>query len=457
MESGGKEYIDQYIERAKKAQYMFKAVSQEDTDAAVKAIAKVIYDNAEFLAELAVAETGMGNVPDKTLKNRNKAKIIWNSLRGVKSKGVIGRDTETGITKIAKPIGVVGAVTPTTNPIVTPMSNAMFALKGGNAIVIAPHPRAKGCSGKTVELMRAELKKLDFPEDLIQMIPEPTIELTNLLMKAVDVVIATGGMGMVKAVYSSGKPALGVGAGNVQAIIDRDADITDAVAKITSGRAFDNGIICSGEQTAIYPAEMRDEIMNEFEKNGALIVRDAETVDKFRKALFDDDGVISKHAIGQPVQTIGSLAGVSIPENIKVIVLEAKDYGTRDLLAREKMCPAITAYAYGDFEEAVEIAKANLEVEGKGHSVAIHSNNVENIEYAAKELCVSRFVINQSCAGSAGGSFFNGLSPTNTLGCGSWGNNSISENLTWYHLVNISRVAYYMPENHVPDDGELWG
>lgn len=449
--------INEYMQRARAAQEVFEKMSQEKVDEAVKVIARVIVDNAVILAEFAVNETGMGNVNDKISKHTNKPKLILNHLKGKKSRGIIERDEEKGITLVAKPMGVVGAITPTTNPVVTTMSNSMFSLKCGNAVILAPHPRAKGCSCKAVELMRAELKKIGCPEDLIQVLSEPSIEVTNALMKAVDVVIATGGMGMVKAVYSSGKPALGVGAGNVQTILDRDIDYAEAVPKIIAGRVFDNGILCTADQSVICPEEKFDEIMDLFEANQALVVRKPDEVEKFRKALFGEEGIISKHVVGQSAQKIGAFAGVEVPENIKIIVLEASGFGMDDFLAKEKMCPCISAFKYEKFEDAVEIARANLEREGKGHSVSIHSSDKKHIEYTAEELCVSRFVINQVCAIAAAGSYNNNLAPTNTLGCGSWGNNSISENLDFKHLMNISRIAYFMEDAHIPTDEEVWG
>ncbi len=455
MEMDSRAYIGGYIERARKAQKEYEKFSQEQIDEAVMSIAKVVHDNAEYLAEIAVDETGMGVVADKIAKNKGKARIIWNNLKGKKSKGIIERDEETGITKIAKPIGVVAAITPCTNPIVTPMSNAMFALKGGNAIVITPHHKAVRCSAKTVELINAELKKLGVPENLIQIIEQQSRENTQNLISSADIVIATGGMGMVKAAYSSGKPALGVGAGNVQCIVDTDADIEAAAPQIIAGRIFDNGIICSGEQSVILPESRYDEMIKAFEKNGAFVIRKPEDKEAMRRAMFVD-GSMSRHAVGQSVQTIAKLAGLNIPEDTKVIIVEADGNGEADTLAREKMCPVLAAFKYKTFEEGVEIARANLEEEGKGHSVSIHSGNREHIEYAGIELCVSRFVINQTCATSAGGSFFNGLAPTNTLGCGTWGNNSISENLDYKHLINISRIANYMKDNQVPTDEELW-
>ena len=455
MEMDSKAYIDGYIERARKAQKEYEAFSQEQIDGVVMTVAKVVHDNAEFLAEIAVDETGMGVAADKAAKNKGKARIIWNSLKGKKSKGIIERDEATGITKIAKPIGVVAAITPCTNPIVTPMSNAMFALKGGNAIIITPHHKSVRCSAKAVELINAELDKLGAPKNLIQILDQQSRDNTKNLISSADVVIATGGMGMVKAAYSSGKPALGVGAGNVQCILDDDADIEAAAPKIIDGRIFDNGIICSGEQSIIMPESRYEEMIKAFEKDGAFVVRKPEDKEAIRSAMFIDGGM-SRHIIGQSVQTISRLAKLPMPEDTRVIIVEADGSGKDDILAKEKMCPVLAAFKYKTFEEAVEIARANLEEEGKGHSVSIHSNNVEHIEYAGRELSVSRFVINQVCATSAGGSFFNGLAPTNTLGCGSWGNNSISENLDYKHLINVSRIAYFMPDNRVPTDEELW-
>ena len=260
---------------------------------------------------------------------------------------------------------------------------------------------------------------------------------------------------MVHAAYSSGRPALGVGAGNVQCILDRDIDYGDAVSKLIAGRIFDNGIICSGEQSAIVPADKYEEIIEHFKRNGAYVVTSPEEKEAFRKALFPE-GVMNRHAVGQSVQAIAKLAGVEIPAQCRVIAIETDRYGKDELLAKEKMCPVLAIFRYNDFKEAVEIAKANLEVEGKGHSVAIHSNNSANIEYAGEQINVSRFVINQTCATSAGGSYFNGLAPTNTLGCGSWGHNSISENLSYKHLINISQIAYFKPDNTVPTQEELW-
>ena len=456
MEFDSKAYIDEYIARARVAQEAFEKMSQEQVDEAVKVIGKVVYDNAEFLAEIAVEETAMGNVPDKIAKNKQKSKIIWNNLKGKKSRGILDTDETTGITRIAKPVGVVAAITPCTNPIVTPMSNSMFALKCGNAIIITPHHKAIKCSTKAVEMMNAELAKIGMPENLIQILDVQSRENTRNLISAADVVVATGGAGMVNAAYSSGRPALGVGAGNVQCIIDEGYDYKEAVPKIITGRTFDYGIICSGEQSVICHENDFENIMAEFEAGGGYIVRDEAELEAIRGALFED-GKPNRHSVGQSPESIAKLAGIQIPEGTKIIVATAEATADVDPLGGEKMAPVITAYKYKTLEEGVNIARENLEKEGKGHSVSFHSDSEENIEYVGKELCVSRFVINQVCASSAGGSFYNGLAPTNTLGCGSWGHNSISENLDYKHLMNVSRIARYMPDNYVPSDEELWG
>lgn len=451
-----KEYVKNLIAKAKTAQQEFEKFTQAQVDAVVKAIAKVVYDNAEVLARMAVEETRMGVLEDKIKKNQGKARILWNSLKDKKTVGIISENPHTGVVEIAKPMGVVGAVTPCTNPIVTPMCNAMFALKGRNTVIIAPHPRAKKCGTYTVELFNREIEKLNAPENLIQIIEEPTVELTNELMREVDVVVATGGMGMVKAAYSSGKPAYGVGAGNVQCIIDRDVDISGVVPKIIAGRIFDNGIICSGEQTVIAPREDYNRIIGVFKANGAYYIEDPEEKRRLKSALFID-GIMNKDLVGQPVKKIAEIAGINVPEGTKLIMVKADGFGREDILSKEKMCPVISTYEYLDFTDAVKIAQANLDVEGKGHSVSIHSGNRKNIEYTAGVLKVSRVLINQICATMNGGSFFNGFAATTTLGCGTWGNNSISENLDYKHLINITRIGYRIEDAKIPTDDELWG
>ncbi|NQY08287.1 MAG: aldehyde dehydrogenase family protein [Flavobacteriales bacterium] len=445
--------INKMIEKARAAQKAFESYDQAGVDAIVKAIAKVVYDNAEELARDAVGETTMGVYEDKVAKNKGKSKVIWNNLKDKKSVGIIDRDEKEGLVFVAKPKGVIGAVTPTTNPVVTPMCNAMFALKGRNAIIIAPHPRAKKVSNKTVQMMSDAIEKIGGPANLIQCIVEPSIPLTSDLMGAVDVLIATGGPAMVTAAYSSGRPSFGVGAGNVQVIIDRNINYQEAAAKVIAGRKFDNGIICSGEQSIIAPVEEFDNIIDAFKAEGAHYIEDQADVEKFRSVLFED-GHIAKDAVGQSVEIIAKMAGVEIAENSKIIILRSDDTDG-DLLRKEKMCPVMVAFKYDKFEDGVEIAKQNLLIEGAGHSTAIHSNNKENIDYAGVTLPVSRLVVNAPSSTTAGGSLINGFAPTTTLGCGSWGNNSISENLDYKHLINVSRIGF-VQDKEVPTDEQIW-
>lgn len=447
--------MNEMISKARLAQTEFDSFNQEQVDVIVKEIGRVVYDNAEMLAEMAISETRMGVYEHKVAKNKGKSKVIWNDLKSKKSVGVLGQDPVTKVIEVAKPIGVIGAVTPTTNPIVTPMCNAMFAVKGKNAIIIAPHPRAKECSAKTVELINERIQKLGAPKNLIQIIEEPSIEKTNDLMQAADVVVATGGMGMVKAAYSSGKPAFGVGAGNVQVIVDRDVDFAETAEKIIAGRAFDNGIICSGEQTVIAHEDDYNEVISAFEAKGGFFIKDQEIVEKFRNVIFEN-GHMNKDVVGQSPQRVAEMVGIEIPEGTKVILLEATGIGTEDILCQEKMCPVLSTFKYKTFEEAVKIAKTNLELEGNGHSAAIHSNNREHIETVGAALSVSRIVVNAPSSTTAGGSLYNGFAPSTTLGCGTWGNNSISENFTYKHLINISRIGIIRDDVAPMTDEQLW-
>ncbi len=456
MEQTVNEIVQELVAKAKAAQQEFESFSQEQVDAIVRAIGKVVYDRAEELAKMAVEESGMGVYEDKVAKCHGKSKCIWNGLKGKKSVGIIDENKENGIIRVAKAKGVVGAVTPVTNPVVTPMCNAMFALKGQNAIIVSPHPRSEKVNKYVVDLFREELKKFGAPVDLIQTVERSSIEFTNTLIREVDVVVATGGSGMVKSAYSSGKPALGVGPGNVQVIIDRGVDLNDAASKIIAGRIFDNGIICSGEQAVMIPEELYNEGIEAFKANGAYYIEDEETVAKFADAIFPDNGPISRHVVGQSVQTVAKLAGVEVPEGTRMILLKARSIGKDEPLCREKMCPVMIAASYDTFENAVEQAQTDLNIEGKGHTASLHSNDKSHVEYAGEHLTVSRLIVNQSSSTGAGGSLYNGFSPTTTLGCGSWGNNSISENLNYTHLINISQIGQYNKDAAVPTDEEIW-
>ncbi|GHU50138.1 succinate-semialdehyde dehydrogenase [Clostridia bacterium] len=450
-----KQHVTQLIAKAKEAQKIFETYSQEQVDAAVRAIGKAVYDEAAPLARMAVDETGMGNYEDKVMKNQGKPKVTWQKLKGVKSRGVIRRIESEGIVEVAKPIGIIGAITPMTNPIMTPVHNAMIALKGGNAIIICSHPKGDASGKKTVEVMREALKKLSAPEDLIQAVEESTIETSSLLMQLCDACISTGGPGMVKAAYGSGKPAFGVGPGNVQVLIDRDANLADVVPKVIRGRTYDNGVLCTCEQSVHVPADKLEEIIETFKQQGAYYAESDAEVSAFRNACFPE-GAIAKDLVGAKPVTIAKSAGVDIPEDTKLILVKLDKFGKDELLAKEKLFPVLAVFPYDKWEDGVANAATNIEFEGTGHSCVIHSNTKPNVEYAAEKIKVSRFSINQIGSNSLGGTLTNGLNPTATLGCGSWGNNSLSENLWFHHLINVSRIAYEL-DVPMPTDDEIWG
>lgn len=450
------EQLNEMIAKARVAQKEFETYPQEKVDAAVRAIGKAVYDHAEELANLAVEETRMGKVESKIAKCRNKSKSTWWRMKGKKSRGIIERDEETGIVKVAKPIGVVGCVTATTNPVINPMHNSMCALKCGNAVIISPHPRAKKVGARTVELMNEALDALGMPKNLIQIIEEPTMELSAGLMKSADLCICTGGPSLVKTAYSSGKPVYGVGQGNVQVLVDRDVDYNEVAKMVIAGRTFDNGVLCTCEQNIICPRDKADEMIAAVKANGAYYIGTQEDADKVRNSAFPG-GVFNKEWTGTSVQEMAKLAGLeNVPEDAKVIVCCTKGYAREEVLAKEKLFPMLALFLYDTWEEAMEIARANLAMEGMGHSVVIHSNTKEHIEAVPAVVNVSRYAVNQVGGTALGGAMDNGLNPTTTLGCGTWGNNIISENLWYTHLMNVSRISYKVPSMYVPSDEEIW-
>jgi succinate-semialdehyde dehydrogenase len=448
--------VQELVARARVAQAVFESFTQHQVDAIVKGIGKYVYDNAEMLARMAVDETGIGVYEDKIIKNKGKARTIWNNLKGKKSRGIIGEKAETNLILVAKAMGVVGAVTPVTNPIVTPMCNAMFALKAGNAVIFAPHPKAERCTAHLTEAFARVVKANGGPDDLVQMITDGSVETTRELMKDVDVVVATGGGAMVRSAYSSGKPSYGVGAGNVPVIIDREVDLKEASDKIVTGAAFDNGIICSHEQFVLTPVELYDDTIKTFLATGKVwFTADKKEVQKLRDLVFPG-GHLNKDIVGKSAADIAARVGIEIPKTTRIILLPAEGAGSEDVLAKEKLCPVVAILSYETFDEAVAKAKANLLVEGAGHSAALHSNNESHIRYTGVELPISRLVVNQPSSLTAGGSLTNGFAPTTTLGCGSWGNNSISENLDYKHLMNVSRIGKVITDKKVPTDAEIW-
>lgn len=455
MEVDVRRFVSELIVKSRIAQAEFEKYSQEQVDQVVKAVGKAVYDSGEALARIAFEETKMGDYAHKVMKNKNKAMATWNYLKDKKSVGIIRYCDDEGIVEVAKPKGVIGAITPVTNPVMTPMHNAMVILKGRNTMIICPHPYAKRSGRATVDVINAALKEINAPENLIQYIDEPTMELSVEVMKQTDVCISTGGAGVVKAAYTSGKPAYGVGAGNNQCIIDVDANIADAVNKIITGRLFDNGISCTCEQAVHCPADAYEEIVEEFIRQGAYFVKETTEVKRLRDVCFPD-GQLNKKLVGKSVHEVAAAAGLSLG-GARVIAVKANGPGKADYFGKEKMFPVLAFYPYETWEEAVCNINTNLELDGKGHSICMHSNNKEHIEFAANNVPVSRFLVNGIGSSGLGGAYVNGLVPTGTLGCGSWGNNSISENLSYIHLINVSRIAYTKPEALIPTPEEIWG
>lgn len=433
--------METLISKARRAQCQFETWPQHGIDRLIKNLGLAIFHQAEPLARLALDETRMGLYEDKVVKNKMKASLIWHHLKDKPSVGIIERNGETGITRIAKPVGIVGALTPVTNPTTTPLGNAMMALKGRNAIIIAPHPKAYQTTQETVRILRKAIQETKGPPDLIQILPHPaTRAATHALMQLVDVIVATGGSGMVKAAYSSGKPAHGVGPGNVQVILDQGIDLAETSRKILTGRCFDHGIICSCEQSVHFDLLEQSRVLSAFESSGGQIIKKISEIDRLRETLFPG-GNMNGDLVGQSIETIGRAAGLEILKHKKALLITG-ERAPNDPLRKEKMFPVLTLFPYQSLELAIEEALTNLKLEGIGHSCVVHSHSVEFVEKVALALPTCRVIVNQTSPTAAGGSFYNGLTPSTTLGCGSWGNNSLSENLDFHHLLNIQQIAF---------------
>ena len=452
------ELMDQLLANARQALAELEKCTQEEIDGYCKAVCLAFKAHAEELAIEAVEETGMGNVPDKITKNTGSPDGVWYAIKNKKSVGIIGHDERRHLTLVARPKGILGCVIPTTNPNITILFNGVYGLKGRNVMLIAPHPRAKKSSVHTCQIINEALEKAGAPKNIFQVMEEPNIQLTQLMMHSVDTILATGGTSMVDAAYSSGRPAFGVGPGNSQTIFDPDYDNLElAIDQTIMGNSFDNGIICACNRSFITPKAIADKAVELMKAKKVYYVDNDEERNKLRELLFPNGyGAINGKPVGQSVQKVAEMAGISIPEDTSIIVVKVDKYGKDEPLCREKMMPVAAHIVCDTFEDAVDIAKANLLAEGAGHSSVVHSNSKEKVEYAALKLPVSRILVNSPGVFSANPALANGLCPTGTLGCGSWGNNSISENLSYEHLINISRIAYVKPENEIPTEDDVW-
>ena len=437
------ETLAKTLEKVKNAQKKFSKYSQEQVDKIFQAAAIAANEARIPLAKMAVEETGMGIVEDKVIKNHYAAEYIYNKYKNEKTCGVIYQDDSYGIKKIAEPVGIVAAVIPTTNPTSTAIFKTLIALKTRNGIIISPHPRAKKSTIEAAKTVLEAAVKAGAPEGIIAWIDVPSLELTNMLMQSADIILATGGPGMVKSAYSSGKPALGVGAGNTPAVIDESANVILAVNSIIHSKTFDNGMICASEQSVIVSDKIYDKVKDEFVKRGCYILNPEET-EKVRKTIIIN-GALNAKIVGQKAHTIAELAGVSVPENTKILIGEVENVDLSEEFAHEKLSPVLAMYKSSSFDDSLEKAYRLIEDGGLGHTSSLYVNTVtekEKIEKFYIKMKTFRFLVNTPASQGGIGDLYNfKLAPSLTLGCGTWGGNSVSENVGIKHLLNIKTVA----------------
>ena len=437
------EMLENTINQVKRAQMEFAKYSQEQVDKIFQAAAIAANQARIPLAKMAVQETGMGIVEDKVIKNHYAAEYVYNKYKNEKTCGIIEEDKSYGIKKIAEPVGVIAAVIPTTNPTSTAIFKILISLKTRNGIIISPHPRAKKCTIEAAKIILEAAVKAGAPEGIINWIDVPSLELTNLLMQSADIILATGGPGMVKAAYSSGKPALGVGAGNTPAVIDESADIILAVNSIIHSKTFDNGMICASEQSVIVNEKIYYDVKEEFIKRGCYILNPDET-EKVRKTIIIDDALNAK-IVGQSAYTIAKLADIEVPEETKILIGEVESVELSEEFAHEKLSPVLAMYKATNFEDAMEKAYHLVEEGGIGHTSSLYANPLtaqDKIEKFYSKMRTCRVLLNTPSSQGGIGDIYNfKLAPSLTLGCGTWGGNSVSENVGIKHLINIKTVA----------------
>jgi sulfoacetaldehyde dehydrogenase len=446
------------IDKARAAMAVFANADQARVDEAVTALCWAIYqpEHAKEAAEAAVADTGLGKVQDKITKNQRKNFGTLRDLLRAKTVGIIEEIPEKGLVKYAKPVGVVGAIVPSTNPTATPVNKAMMSIKGRNAVIIAPSPSGYSATNKTVEWMRSGLEKIGLPADLVQILPAPvTKRLTNILMGEVDLLAVTGSQNNVRNAYSSGTPAIGVGAGNVPVIIDSSADLDDAAQKIMMSKCFDNSTSCSSENSITIVADIYDDTIKALEKVGGYMCS-ADEKEKVANNLWVD-GKLNRHVLAKDPDIFADVCG--LPEEAKkakFFMVEDEGAGKDKPFSGEKLSLALTVYKAPSIDAAIDQVQEVLNYQGMGHSVGIHTNESANAKKIAEKMNVVRVLVNQAHTFGNGGSFDNGLNFTLTMGCGTWAGNSISENLSYKHFINITHLVNTIPEDK-PSEEELFG
>jgi sulfoacetaldehyde dehydrogenase len=445
------------VARARKAQAVFERSSQESRDDAALAVGWAIMKpgNNRALAEAAVRDTGLGNVADKITKNHRKTLGLLRDIRGVRTTGVIAEYPERGITEIARPVGVVAAITPSTNPAATPANQIINALKCGNAIILAPSPKGYSTCALLLDFIRQEFGKIRVDPDLVQALPSPiTKDSTLELMRQVDLVAATGSQANIRAAYSSGTPAIGVGMGNVVSIVDASADLTDAARKIALSKTFDHATSCSSENALVALAPVYDALLAELAREGGVMLDAAEKA-RLGRLMFPG-GKLGSAATAQAAGRIAELAGIDRARGARFLMVEETGAGPAHPFSGEKLAPVLAVYRVRDFDEACRLTAAIYDYEGKGHSVSIHTRDDAQVIRLGLELAVARVIVNQVHVFATGGSFDNGLPFSLSMGCGTWGRNSFSDNMHWRHFLNITRIARVIPER-VPTEAEIFG
>jgi sulfoacetaldehyde dehydrogenase len=456
--SDAQEIAADLMRRARVAQEVFAEADQARTDEAVRAIAWSLYnpEHAKALAELAVKDTGLGNVPDKIIKKQRKTFGTLRDLLRAKTVGEIERDDKRGIVKFAKPVGVVGAITPSTNPGATPVNKAMMAIKGRNAVIIAPSPLGYRTTEMVVNYMREALAQIGLPEDLVQILPNPvTKDTTQALMEAVDLVFVTGSQDNVRRAYSSGTPAIGVGAGNVPVIIDETADLDSAAQKICASKTFDNATSCSSENAVVIVDAVYDKAIEALKRAGGYLA-DGSQKARIQSELWKS-GKLNRHLIAQDMKVL--VEAFNLPGEAaksKFILVEETGIGREYPLSGEKLALVLTVYRAKDFAAAKETVRKILDFQGRGHSMGLHTTDMSRARELAEDLSVVRVLINFAHTFGNGGGFDSGLEFTLTMGCGSWQKNSISENLNYKHFLNITHLVTPIPEDK-PSEEELFG
>jgi sulfoacetaldehyde dehydrogenase len=457
-DAGVIEVVDDLVRRARDAMAEFADADQARVDEAVTALAWALYNpaHAKELAALAVADTKLGNVPDKIVKKQRKTFGTLRDLMRAKSVGIIEEDKKRGIVKYAKPVGVVAAITPSTNPGATPVNKAMMAIKGRNAIVIASSPAGMKTTGKTVDYMRAELKKIGLPEDLVQILPPPASkDMTQALMQKADLVVATGSQDNVRRAYSSGTPAVGVGTGNVPVIVDETADFDDAARKICASKIFDNSTSCSSENSVIIVDTVYEQTIAALERAGGYRASEMEK-ERIQRGLWPD-GKLSRTLIARDADVLAKGCGLpAAAETCKFFMVEETGIGRDFPFSGEKLALVLTVYRAKDFEDAIAVANKVLAHQGRGHSVGLHTKDMDRARTLAERADVVRVLINQAHTFGNGGGFDNGLNFTLSMGCGTWGGNSITDNLNYTHFLNITHLVTTIPEDK-PSEEELFG